>query len=343
VTLRISVRIPPCVPAPELARAAARCEVLGYDGVWFPDSQLLWRDPFVAAALTLQRTTTLTVGIAVSNVVTRHLSVLAGLYRSVAELDPARFALGLGSGSSSTGTVGLRPARTGELREAIEILRRLGRGEEHDFGSGPVRLEAPTELRGLFLAATGTRNLALAGELADGVIVLNGSDQAALRRSLAHVREGERSRASALGPVRRLMTSFCLPTDEPERDARLLKPICVAMAHHLGAASALEECGVRVGAGEPSAPVYPDLIHAQDWAHAVAAVDHLVSDADVLTFAQKFCLFGSVAAIRGQLTAMAAAGVEEVLLQHLGSFSVPYEWVETCSELLEIPATVGGS
>jgi hypothetical protein len=31
---------------------------------------------------------------------------------------------------------------------------------------------------------------------------------------------------------------------------------------------------------------------------------------------------------------MAAAGVHEVLLQHLGSFSVPYEWIDTCSELL---------
>jgi hypothetical protein len=27
-------------------------------------------------------------------------------------------------------------------------------------------------------------------------------------------------------------------------------------------------------------------------------------------------------------------GTHEVLLQHLGSFSVPYEWIETCSELL---------
>ncbi|MCW2609284.1 MAG: hypothetical protein QOC93_3913 [Actinomycetota bacterium] len=334
MSLRISVRIPPCVPAPELADAAARCDELGYDGVWFPDSQVLWRDPYVTAALALERTSRLRVGIAVSSLGTRHLSVLAGLHRTVAELAPDRFAMGLGTGSSSTGTVGLPSARTGELRTAIEVLRRLAGGAEHDFGSGPVRLEGHTELRGLFVAATGPRNLALAGELADGVIVLNGSDPAALRRSLAQVGEGEALRAPALAPLQRLMTSFCIPTDEPDRDARLLKPVCVAMAHHLGAGPALAAAGVHVRDGEPAAPVYPDLVHAKDWPHAVAAVDHLVSDADVLTFARKFCLFGSLPEIRAQLDAMAAAGVHEVLLQHLGSFSVPYEWIDTCSELL---------
>jgi 5,10-methylenetetrahydromethanopterin reductase len=322
------------VPAPELARAAARCDQLGYDGVWFPDSQVLWRDPYVTAALALAQTSRIRVGIAVSSLGTRHLSVLAGLHRTVAELGPDRFAMGLGTGSSSTGTVGLPSARTGELRAAIEVLRTLAAGEEHDFGSGPVRLEGPAELHGLYVAATGPRNLALAGEMADGVIVLNGSDPAALRRSLAQVGEGEARRAPGLAPLQRVMTSFCLPTEEPERDARLLKPVCVAMAHELGAGPALATAGVHVRDGAPTAPVYPDLVHAKDWAHAVAAVDHLVSDEDVLMFARKFCLFGSLAEIRGQLDAMAAAGVHEILLQHLGSFSVPYEWIETWSDLL---------
>jgi 5,10-methylenetetrahydromethanopterin reductase len=48
--VRIGLRLPPCRPVDEMAAAAARAEDLGFDGVWFPDSQLLWRDAYATAA-----------------------------------------------------------------------------------------------------------------------------------------------------------------------------------------------------------------------------------------------------------------------------------------------------
>lgn len=333
----ISARIPPCAPVPELAQVARSCERQGFAGVWFPDSQLLWRDPYVVAAAALESTTTLRVGIAVSNVVTRHLSVVAGLHRTLSEIGHDRFQLGLGTGSSSTGTIALAPSRNAELRAAVETLRALGRGAAHDFGSGEVFQQDPAPVTHLVMAATGPRNLELAGEIGDGVLILSGSDTVALQRSIDRVRAGQARRADELAPPRLLVTSFCVPTDRPERDARLLKPMCVAMAQQLGARASIEAAGITVSHEPPAAPVYPDLVHAQDWAAAIEAVDHLVSDEDVLRFARTFCLFGSIAEISGQIDAMSALGVEEVMLQHLGSFDLPHAWLEECSEL------VGGS
>src|SRR5882724_4142392 len=131
----ISVRIPPCAPVPALGRVAQRCESLGYAGVWYPDSQLLWRDPFLAAAHTLNCTSSLAVGIAVTNIETRHVSVVAGLHRTLAEMAPHRLRLGLGTGSSSIGTIALPPSSTAKMRSAIELFRRLGAGDPHDFGA----------------------------------------------------------------------------------------------------------------------------------------------------------------------------------------------------------------
>ncbi len=44
--MRIGLRIPPCAPVPEIAALARDAERAGFDEVWFPDSQLLWRDVF---------------------------------------------------------------------------------------------------------------------------------------------------------------------------------------------------------------------------------------------------------------------------------------------------------
>lgn len=331
---RVSVRIPPCVDALEMGRIAERCEELGFCGVWFPDSPILWRDPYISAAFALMRTQQISVGVAVSNPVTRHLSVIAGMLRTLSELHMNRFKVGLGTGHSATQIVGLSRAGSAEMREAIRAIRTLYRGEAYDFGAGQVVMEGAVAGGALFMAATGPRNLQVAGEVADGVIILNGVKTDALRASLAHVVKGEKLRDPQLPALQRVVTAFCLPTDDLERDARLLKPLCVAMAEELGARSALAGAGVHVEAGQPSSAVYPDLIHARDLKQAVRAVDHLVSDGDIALFARRFCASGSVGEILLQMESMVGDGVEEVILQHLGSFSTPDDaWLETCAQL----------
>src|SRR3712207_3265820 len=100
-SMRVGLRIPPCRPVPEIAAAVRRAEELGFDEVWLPDSQLLWRDVFPVAAAALERTGRMMVGTAVTNVVTRHPAVVASAARTVAEIAPGRFMLGVGVGNSA--------------------------------------------------------------------------------------------------------------------------------------------------------------------------------------------------------------------------------------------------
>jgi 5,10-methylenetetrahydromethanopterin reductase len=75
--------------------------------------------------------------------------------------------------------------------------------------------------------------------------------------------------------------------------------------------------------------VYPDLVHAEDWEAAVRICSAWVSDEAAVRFAEEFCLVGTAEAISERLRALHDAGVDEVLLQHVGSYDPPTELIET--------------
>ncbi|XUL85844.1 LLM class flavin-dependent oxidoreductase [Streptomyces galilaeus] len=186
--LRIGVRVPPCDRADRVARTVRRAEELGFDQVWFPDSQLLWRDVFTTLTAAAFATERIGLGTAVTNLATRHPSVVASAARSVAELAPGRFTLGLGVGNSSVGLVGLPQTGSAALREGLTMLRALLDGQEWDYeGKVRSRLRDPQPSVPLHLAAGGPRNLRLAGEIADGVILLSGVSPRTLTAATAVV------------------------------------------------------------------------------------------------------------------------------------------------------------
>src|SRR5215469_10468651 len=114
--LRVGVRVPPFQRIDRLVPAVVEAEMLGFDEVWFPDSQLLWRDVFCVLTAAATATGRIVLGSAVTNIVTRHPTVIASAARTVAELAPGRFKLGLGVGNSSLAPIGLRPSTGREMR-----------------------------------------------------------------------------------------------------------------------------------------------------------------------------------------------------------------------------------
>jgi 5,10-methylenetetrahydromethanopterin reductase len=317
--MKVGLRIPPCAAVGEIAALAAEAERAGFDEAWFPDSQLLWRDVFAVASAAAAATSRITLGTAVTNVVTRHPAVVASAARTVAELAPGRFVLGVGVGDSAVAPVGLRPSTGAELRERLTVVRDLLAGRDVDFGGVTSRLRDPVEVP-IHLAASGPRNLRLAGELADGAILLSGVSPAPLAAASERVHEG----AVAAGRERVPMTvsAFCRVTDDVERDARELKPICARIAQNGGAAF-LAIAGVHVDVPGRLPGVYPDLVHAEHWDAAVRACDLYVSDAAAAAFAREFCLYGTAAEIVDRISAVQEAGADAVFLQHVGSYDLP--------------------
>lgn len=329
--MRIGVRVPPCAPIPDLVAFAREAEAAGVDQLWFPDSQLLWRDVFAVTAAVAAGTERVGIGTAVTNVATRHPAVVASAARTVGEIAPGRFVLGLGVGNSSVGPVGMSPSTGRALREGMATIRSLLSGEEVDFrretersGARPVetvtsRLRDPLDVP-LHLAASGPRNLRLAGEVADGAILLSGVAPGPLAFATARVAEGAQAAGRPPAPI--TVSAFCRVTDDVERDARELKPICVEIARN-GGGAAMAAAGIEVTAPEKVSGVYPDLVHAEDWDAAVRFSDAYVSDEAVVRFAREFCLVGSAKEIDARLAELDAAGVDGVFLQHVGSYDLP--------------------
>lgn len=80
--------------AGEVAAFARKVEHLGYGALWFPET--FGRDPFVCAAHVLGNTDRLVAGAAVAVVWKREAAAMAGAARTLGEMFPGRFVLGMG-------------------------------------------------------------------------------------------------------------------------------------------------------------------------------------------------------------------------------------------------------
>ena len=223
------LRIPPCASPTAVAACARAAEDVNFGIAWPPDSQFIWRDVWASLALTATATEKILIGTCVTNFETRHASVTAAAASTIEELAPGRMPLGVGTGDSSIKTLGLRPTKLELMREQIELVRLLQSGEEVDFRGRSMRMKAASgQTTPVYLAANGPKALALAGELADGVIMLVGlapeSDPRTRCATLPRAR-----RAPVVGSMTSISASArsCHVTDDERVKARTTKPYVV--------------------------------------------------------------------------------------------------------------------
>ena len=196
--MKVDIRVPVGLPVQETADFIAGCEAAGFSGVGVHDHQHSGRDVFVTLALAAERTSRLALYPATTNPVTRHPMVLASLAHSLEEVAPARVRLTVAPGYLAVGNIGRPRATVAAMREAILTIRRLLQGESVEFNGVITRLrnlsDPPTPV---FMTAAGPRMVELAGEVADGALLLVGlhpkAVDAARRRLEIGARKGGRS------------------------------------------------------------------------------------------------------------------------------------------------------
>lgn len=104
------------VDAPQLERD-------GWDGLLIADSQCVIGDSYVALAIAAQATSTIKLGVGVTNPVTRHPSVTASAAAGVQELSGGRVVLGIGRGDSSLAHIGLAPASPAVFENYVRTVQ----------------------------------------------------------------------------------------------------------------------------------------------------------------------------------------------------------------------------
>lgn len=326
--IQFGIRIPPCTRIDTVSDAVARAEQKGFDVAWIADSQLLWRDVYATMALAARETERISLATAVTNYRTRHPSVIASAINTVAELAPGRVELGIGSGDSSVKPLAMKPNTRAQMRESIELTRRLLDGEMLDFGDRTSRLRDATGRVPVHLAASGPRTFELGGEVADGVVTLAGISPELLKQTRDAVHRGCATAGRDPDDITFTVGAFCRVTDNVERDAASLKPMCFHLAS-IGAQESLARAGIELEAPPYVPAVYPDMVHAEDWDLAVRHAAEYVTDEMAVKFAQEFCLFGSVDEILTRIGRAVELGVTGFYLRHVGNYTLPHELIES--------------
>ncbi len=325
-SVRVNLRVPGTAPMPDLMRLIQSIEAAGFDGAGILDSQLLSRDTFVTLGQAATHTTRLTLFPAVTNPLTRHASVLAGAIRTVEELAPGRVKFVIGTGYTSAATIGRKAATLAEMRECIATVKTLLAGESARFGEAAGRLGyAGGRPIPVVMAASGPKAIEVAGEIADGALLLVGANRGIVTRALEHLERGGRRsgrKVEDLDVTWAVRTAALPTTAEALRQAR---PTAVHWGILRWGGYWLEPAGVRLPPLQvPDVvwKIYPDLSHAHDWEAAIAATS-FVPDEVVTQLCEAMGLIGTPADCAARIGEMTKLGVRSLYLMPLETFALP--------------------
>ena len=114
----------------ELIQLGRLAEDLGYCHLWYTDIRL-FRECFIGLAALAGNTSRIALGPGVTDPYSRHPAVTAATMATLDELTGGRAVLGLGLGGTSFKELGITVSKPlTALREAVDVIRRLWRGEE---------------------------------------------------------------------------------------------------------------------------------------------------------------------------------------------------------------------
>ena len=178
-------------PPTAVVEFSERLEAGGVDQLWVIED-CFFTAGISLAATALARTQRLQVGLGILPAVARNPAITAMELATLAGLAPGRLVAGIGHGVQSwMEQIGARtPSPLTTLEEVITVVRRLLRGEQVTFAGREVRLtdvqlaDPPTVVPPVLAGVRGPKSLAVAGRVADGIVLAEGAGSFYVRAAL---------------------------------------------------------------------------------------------------------------------------------------------------------------
>jgi 5,10-methylenetetrahydromethanopterin reductase len=296
--LKISLGIYPNETPADIIASAKLADRMGFSTFWVLDSHLLFHEVYTLLGALAVSTTSIRLGTAVTNPLTRHPTVTAAAFSTLAELSGGRASLGISVGDSALKSMNLAPAKMSVLAETVALCRALIAGDPVTIAEGKTaQLQHVGPSVPIYVAATGPKMLELAGRIADGVILMNGIAPELIREAVALVREGERTAGQLKGRVKIAVWAAC----HPSRDAVKFNVARAILRNIPGETD------------DRTRQVAESVKRAYDFRqHGSAEADfaRLIPD-DIVS---RFAFSGEYAEIARQVEALEPCGVDEVVL-----------------------------
>ena len=147
----------------------------GFEYAWTYDSHVLWQESIPMLAVAARETSKIKLGHFVTNPATRDPTVLASAYATLHDLSDGRMAMGIGRGDSAVRYIGRQPMKVAEFERSCAMVREFmnGREVELERQGAPAQVGARRSCRDIpmWIAGYGPKALAVAGRVADGVII----------------------------------------------------------------------------------------------------------------------------------------------------------------------------
>jgi 5,10-methylenetetrahydromethanopterin reductase len=199
----------------QVGETAREVEELGFDMLWFVDHQLGMKDVYAGMNMAALNTKRIEIGSAVTQLQTRHPTVTANATTALDDLSNGRAILGLGAGWVSVHSIGLKPNKVGEIRDGINLLRRLFAGEVIDFDGVEGQLATARRQIPIYLAVSQPAMLRLSGEICDGAILMGAADPEFCKWQLDYIYQGlEKSKRKRSDIVIDLIVTMSIDEDE---------------------------------------------------------------------------------------------------------------------------------
>jgi len=222
-------------------RTAKECD---YSVIGVGDTPAGWHEMLVSMTVAAYEAPGLTLTPMVTAPFMRHPLTSASAMSSLWDLTGGKVAYGLATGGSNVVAIGRGRAKQKEIRAEFAALRGLFSGKSIEWEGSHVsclRFARPVPI---YYSAFGPKAMALAGEMADGVILFTGDQQLDnLRKRIATVHAAAKAAGRDPASVDIWAVSFCSVRDSREQAINDLKAfisvnaLTIAMAPELLAAT----------------------------------------------------------------------------------------------------------
>lgn len=211
---------------------ARQAEELGYEAIFIADSQMTCLDPFQTLAVCAGQTSRLRLGTAVTNMVYRDPTVLAGSAATLNEISEGRAILGMGTGDGPVYSLGRKATPMAKFEEGLKTMRELLQGRPARFPTGRVGLKAGKFPVPLYVSVEGPRGLQVAGRVADGVILGNGFDLRVLQWAKEKIANGAAEMGRSPAQIDILVAGMICVDPDGDRARATVRSRLANRAHH---------------------------------------------------------------------------------------------------------------
>jgi 5,10-methylenetetrahydromethanopterin reductase len=222
----------------EAVERAKRAEALGFEAIFFADSQMGNVDPYQVMAICAVATKKICFGTAVTNMVYRDPTITANSFATLNEISEGRAIIGLGTGDGPVYSLGRTATKLVDFEKGLRTIRDLlhdrgidvPKSKERDGGN--VQLKIGKRPAPVYISAEGPKTLRVAGRTCDGVILGTGFDKQVTAWARQRINEGAKEAGRQLNEIDIMPAGMIVVDDNGELARKRVRSRMANRAHH---------------------------------------------------------------------------------------------------------------